>query len=48
MGNRKKNNIIEALRRLKAKAKREKKRIKREAAPQTPGQKLHDVMHDRK
>ena len=40
--------MVEALRRLKAKARREKNKIKRENAPKTPGQKLHDVMHGRK
>lgn len=48
MGRRKKNNVLEAIRRLKAKARREKNKIKRENKPATPGQKLHDLMHGRK
>lgn len=48
MGVRKKNNAIEAVRRLKAKAKRDKNKVKREQKAATPGQKLHDLMHGRK
>ena len=48
MGTRKKNNIREAIRRLKAKAKRDKNKIKRANKAKTAGQKLHDLMHGRK
>jgi len=47
MGMRKRNNQRTAQLRIKAKALREKKRIKRAKKAATAGQKLHDKMHGR-
>jgi len=47
MGMRKRNNQRIAQERIKAKARREKKRIKRAKKAETAGQKLHEKMHGR-
>jgi len=47
MGMRKKINQINKIKREASKVVRDKKRVKREKKEKTPGQKLHDKMHDR-
>ena len=48
MGVRKKNNQIRFQKRLIAKAKRNIKKLKRAAKATTSGQKLHELMHEKK
>ncbi len=44
---RKKINRAVAAKRVVAKVRRDKNKLKRKAKAQTPGQKLHDIMHGR-